>query len=351
MTNRFTLPLIFSIAICCLFSCRTEQIKTEIQLSDIHKILLLDSVSASKSIVKDDIDLFFDKITPIDMMIQMKREYPEGVSRPAILEDYKKFIQTDIANFTKDEADFLAKILSEAYELCQKAEVKYFPEEIRLIKTKGQHYGDDTYYTRENTIVIPQQALKTKNNDVFLQVMLHEISHIVTRLNPTVKSDLFALLGFKKLNESLVIQDSLKQRLLTNPDGTDMNWVTQLTVADGQTVTALPLIYANDFQYKKNQKAFFNNMGFNYFEITQSVDTKSFEVLTIGNKQKSTLNTEGINDIFFKQFNTNYIIHPDEIVADNFALLIQSYKNSKILEVYTEGGRKLIEKMKLRLQK
>ncbi len=347
MNNKifcYTLIILLSFA---LFACRTEQAKTEIQLSDNHKILLLDSLSAAKTIVKDDVEHFFDKITPVDMMIQMGKEFPEKTSRESIIDDYKKFIQADVLSFTKEEADFLAKILMEAFDLCQKADIQYFPEELKLIKTHGKHYGNDTYYTRENVIVIPKQALKKKDSDIFLKVMLHEISHVITRLNPSLKSELFATIGFKKITQPLIFNDSLQQRLLTNPDGIEFNWMTELTVSNGQNVKAIPLIYANESGYKKNKKEFFNYMGFNYFEISASSDGKSMIVQTIGNQQKSTLNTEGINDLFHQKFNTDYIIHPDEIIADNFSILVYAMKNPKSLESYTEGGRKLIEKIKI----
>lgn len=334
------------ILLCLFVACRSEQAKTEIQLSDNTKVLLLDSSSAAKSIVKDDVEGFFEKITSVDMMIQMGKEYPDDVNREDILDDYKKFIQADVLNFTREEADFLAEILSEAYELCQKAEIKYFPGEIKLIKTHGKHYGDDTYYTRENVIVIPKQALKKKDNEVFLKVILHEISHIMTRLNPTLKTDLFSIIGFTKITQPFTMTDSLRQRLLTNPDGIELNWATQLTVFEGQNVMATPLIYANEIRYKKGKKEFFNYMGFNFFEVMPSQDNKSYEVLTIGNQQKSTLNTEGINDLFQQKFNTDYIIHPDEIIADNFSIMVYSIKSPKSLERYTEGGKKLIDKIK-----
>lgn len=346
MNIKLSFYPILLLLLCVFVACRTEQAKTEIQLPDNTKVLLLDSSSAAKTIVKDDVEHFFDKITPVDMIIQMGKEYPDSTSRELILEDYKKFIQEDVLNFTQDETDFLALILSEVYELCQKADIKYFPAEIKLIKTHGKHYGYDTYYTRENVIVIPKQALKKKESDVFLKVLLHEISHIVTRLHPTLKTELFASIGFTKIAQPLVITDSLRQRLLTNPDGIELNWVTQLTISNGQKVTAMPLIYANETRYQKGKKEFFNYMDFNFFEVIPSQDSQSYEVLTIGNQQKSTLNTEGINDLFQQKLNTDYIIHPDEIIADNFSIMVFSMKNPKSLERYTEGGKKLIEKIK-----
>lgn len=345
MSHRyFTLLAIAFIVL--LASCKTEKVKTEIELSEFNKIYILDSLAATKAIIKDDMEYFFTKINPIDMVIQMQNPSVSAASdRDSIVAAYKKYIQADVADFKKDEIDFLAKIMSEAFELCNKAQFKYFPQEIKLIKTHGKHYGDDTYYTRENLIVLPKLALVKKNHDEFLKVMLHEISHIVTRLNPSVKTSLYELIGFTPFKENLVINDSLKQRLLINPDGSELRWATELTTADGKNVKALPLIYATEKDLVKEKSAFFQYLGFNYYEISPSADHKSWAVQTVGTEQKSNLNTDGINEMYRQKFNTDYIIHPDEIVADNFSIWIFGFKNPKSLDAYTEGGKTLLKKI------
>ena len=339
---------IVPIALCLvlLSACRLDKKNTEIQLSEIHKVTLLDSVWATKALVKDDIDKFFDKITPIDMMIQTKQVYPASMSRDSMVSIYKKFIQTDVCDFTPDESVFIAKTMSEAYSLCNKMSGTLFPEDIKLIKTHGKHYGEDTYYTRENLIIIPEQSLKKRDSETFLKVILHEISHIVTRLRPTLKTKLYAIIGFNRMANPLIIKDSLKKRLLSNPDGIELDWVTELTTTNGKNVYAIPLIYANDSTYNPEKPDFFQNMGWNYFEITPSVSSKEIEVVTIGDKQKSTLNTTGLTTLFKDKFNTEYIIHPDEIVADNFSILIYSLKNPQSLDSLSAGGKLLIETMK-----
>ena len=343
-SNLKNIVFLFSIVFVGL-SCRIDKNKSEILLSGINKAFVLDSISAGKAIVKDDIEKFFEKIAPVDMMIQMHRAYPIGSSRDSMVLDYQNFLKTDVLDFTKEETEFVTKALFEAFALCNKVSPKIFPAELKLIKTHGKHYGDETYYTRENLIIIPKDALKKRDYDVFLQVLLHEISHVVTRLNPSVKAQLYATIGFKKLKNTLSISDSLKQRLLLNPDGMDLNWTTQLTAADGKNIFAIPLIYANETTFLKEKPDFFQYLGWNYYEIAASKNGENFDVLTIGNQQKSTLKTQGISEIFKQKYNTDYIIHPDEIVADNFSFLMLTQKNPANLSAYTEGGKILIKTM------
>ena len=341
----FSASLFF--AILFLASCQNENAKsTEILLSGIHKVTLLDSTDAAKAIVRDDLDKFFEHLTPIDAAVQMKKNAPLSMSPDVMLSSYKTYLQTDVTGFTKEEAAFIAKAMTEAFQLVGKVSQRYFPEDIRLIKTKAHHYDAEMYYTRENCIVIPAPMLKQKNYDAFLQTMLHEISHIVTRLNPNVKAQLYALAGFKKIEIPLEMPDALRRRLLTNPDGVDINWAKSMVSATGKEVFALPLIYAKDTLFDAKKPDFGDYLGWNYYELAPSADNKTLIVQTVGARQQSTLDTRGINDMFLKNYNTAYIIHPDEIVADNFALLMLSQKNAAVTKDFTEGGKKLIEKMK-----
>lgn len=336
--------LIFSLIF--LASCRNDTAKsTEILLSGIHKVILLDSAEAAKTIVRDDLDKFFDHLTAIDAAVQMKQNEPLSMSHDLMVTSYKNYLQTNVTNFTKEEAAFVAKAMTEAFQLVSKVSVRYFPDDIRLIKSKAHHYDGERYYTRENCIIIPEPDLKQNNYNAFLQTMLHEISHIVTRLNPNVKGQLYALVGFKKIETPLQMPDSLRRRLLTNPDGVDINWANTLTSATSKTVFTLPLMYAKDTVFDPKKPDFSDYLGWNYYELAPSADNKTLVVQTIGNWQQSTLDTRGINTMFLKNYNTAYIIHPDEIVADNFALLMLSQKKPAILSDCTEGGKILLTKM------
>lgn len=337
--------LIFALLL--LASCQNENAKsTEILLSGIHKVTLLDSIDAAKAIVRDDLDKFFEHLTPIDAAVQMKKNDPLSMSPDLMVSNYKNYLQTDVTGFTKEEATLIAKAMTEAFQLVGKVSQRYFPDDIRLIKTKAHHYDAEMYYTRENCIVIPAPMLKQKNYDAFLQTMLHEISHIITRLNPNVKAQLYALAGFKKIEIPLEMPDALRRRLLTNPDGVDLNWAKSMVSATGKEVFALPLIYAKDTLFDVKKPDFGDYLGWNYYELMPSADNKTLIVQTVGERQQSTLDTRGINDMFLKNYNTAYIIHPDEIVADNFAFLMLSQKNAAITKDFTEGGKTLIEKIK-----
>jgi hypothetical protein len=331
------------------FSCKqkTPSNTHQIQLSGIHKALILNKEQASKAIIEDGIDSFFQKVNKLDMMLQMQQNYPLSTNRDILLNDYKTYIQNDLDDFTLKESEFLIKVIQEAFQLCSKVAYKQFPVEIKMIKTKGKHFGDGVYYTRENSIIIPQNVLIGLNHEDMLHVILHELSHIITRMHPDLKTQLYSLIGFKKLANPLIINDFLKERILTNPDGVDRNWATNLTDENGKNIYALPILYTRDSVLNKNKSEYMQYMNWNFFELTPSVDGSKLEVATRDAQLQSTLNTKGITELFKKQYNTAYIIHPDEIIADNFMYMIYTQKDSTEFKGFTEGGQLLLNKMKI----
>jgi hypothetical protein len=322
----------------------------EIQLSETVKVLLLDSLSASNAIVRDDIEKFFETITPIDAAIQMQQNFDEKTTRDVAISAYKFFLKGDVSNFSKSETERLALTFTKAFKLCNSISPKIFPEEIKLVKSKGKPYGGDTYYTRENIIVVPEKALNDMIDEAFLKVILHEIAHIITRLNPNLKLKLYSAIGFNKIDAELVLPDSLEKRRLTNPDGINLKWATTLTVADNKKIFAVPLMYSKTAYFNPQSPELFEHMGWNFFEISVDKSGKKFEILTKGEKFQSTLDTRGINKLFLNNFNTDYIIHPDEIIADNFSILaLQENMNTKVQQL-TPNGLTLLTNLKSVLQ-
>ena len=333
-----------------LFSCKAKQTLKDvkaadlIQLSSSQKVVFLDSTTAAKIILEDDIDHFFEKITIVDMAIQTKKAYPETISRKEVLKDYKAYLQKDVSYFTKQEKDFVSDVFREAYELSKQISPAIFPPEIQLIKTNGTHYGNSVYYTRENCIIIPQDVLTKPNHNNFLDVMLHEVFHIYSRYHPEKRAALYALIGFEDIGDTndLVISEKLAKRILLNPDGIDFAQKIDLNIKNGQTISAIPIVSSNQDNFTPYQPSFFNYLDFQLYQIEQ-MDNGNYEVITKSDGS-SSLNLTDLPD-FFRQIrdNTQYIIHPDEILADNFQILVISKKKPTILDKLSKSGKTLIE--------
>ena len=336
------MKLLLFLSILFLFACRTSPAnKNTLQLSqDVH-IELLDSTAASQAIIKDEVNSFFKKISKVDMGIQVKQVFTDSISRNDILPIYKNYLQQDVANFTDEEIIFIKKIMKQVFRLYNKLSPSLFPKEIKLIKTKEMHYGEGVYYTRENCVIIPYGELEILDEESFLEVMIHEVAHIVTRYNPELKQQLYKEIGFHPIKEKLEIPDSLAAILLLNPDGINCDYYISI-IENGDTIQAVPLIRANS-NYQKEKIFFFDYLKFDLFELENTATGKTIKTK---NATNSTIDYQVLPH-FFQQItnNTDYIIHPDEIIADHFIFLALDGEEENGFGRFDEDGRVLLLRM------
>lgn len=342
--NIQSLFFLFSLLL-LITSCKTKQEAAKVDLSPKHKIVFLDSVAASRAIIQDEAEGFFEKIRPLEMQIQMEstRGYDD---RTTLLADYKSFLQQDVADFTDGEKAYVSEVMQEAFAMMQKVNPALFPEQIRLVKTKANHYGQSVYYTREDMIVIPYDVLARPVRSMFLHVMLHEISHIYTRYNKEKRLALYELIGFTPLGVRPILPEPLQRRLLFNPDGVNFNYYMELTTPDGREIKAMPLLVSAYNEFSSTRAAFFDYIKFDMYELQYEANN-SYTVVT-DEEGFSTLSLDNLPD-FFRQIkdNTGYIIHPDEIIADNFTYVIEAAQKDYDFKKYSKEGQILLEQIRM----
>ncbi|NUO00792.1 MAG: hypothetical protein HUU01_09260 [Saprospiraceae bacterium] len=287
------------------------------------ELLFLDSLQAAKEIVKDDAEHFFEAISMLDMKIQLKFIAQRQHQRETLLQEYRFYLQDDVRAFTEPEQVLLREVLGEAFRLCLNLSPALLPDTLRLIKTPGKHYGASVFYTRERSIIIPQSDLLEPDRSELLRVMLHELFHIYSRYHPKQRQDLYELIGFRPLpggRAALRFPANLEELLLTNPDGINVAYAIRLPHPTRSEIQAIPLIRSRYPAFNPAIREFFPYLQFDLYPIRQKSDG-TFVVLSRSDGS-STLSEEEKQG-FYEQIgdNTDYIIHPDEILADNFALL------------------------------
>jgi hypothetical protein len=288
----------------------------------------------------DTKDHFFERVTLTEMEIQMKTE-KHYTNREECVKDYIAFMKNDVEHFTEEEISKITPVMNEINEMLEKVNPALIHQDIILIKTKANHYGSSVYYTRENKIIIPNNEIRNFNATAFKEVMLHELFHILSRYNPELRDKLYQLIGFSPVNGPIIYPESLGKRKLLNPDGTT-DYLIKLKNKDGENIIAYPLITANEDHYTKSKKAFFNYLDFHLYQLIPGED--NVYSIKLNEDQSTTIPFEKIPSFFASiKDNTNYIIHPDEIMADNFIYTITYLADKKELKKFSEEGKKLIE--------
>lgn len=199
------------------------------------------------------------------------------------------------------------------------------PERIFLIKTTGNEEGHAAY-TRGQSIFLPQKYVDYDSNRLE-QTLIHELFHVYSRANREKRDQLYRIIGFSRC-PPLQYPNELRDLKITNPDTTDDHYIT--VRHQGKTIPVIPVLYANRPYDAAGGLDFFAYMSFGLLavKISKNDCTALF--------RNGTLFRNGItlippNPSYLEQIgqNTNYIINPEEILADNFVLLVNQEQKVK----------------------
>jgi len=325
------------------FSCTAQIPVKEIRFPNGKICLLLDSVAAGEAITFDQRDGYFEKVNISEMSIQMHKPLREGQTHESLLPEYIQFLKTDVEGFSYEDSKFIEGVMEKVFRTVHGVSPDLFPDTLKLIKTKGRHYGDGVWYTRENCIIIPADELGQRKTNPFTTTMYHELFHVWSRLNPAKSARTYQLIGFEGIGyENLILPPGLAAQAMYNPDGVDFAQKIALAQADSSTIYAVPIIYANNLGWTEVQNTFFAYVEFSLFQIEKQPNGK-WMVRVKEDGFSSTLNMQDQKD-FFRQIkdNTGYIIHPDEVLADNFAFIMQEKNGQKVSLKFSVEGKKLL---------
>jgi hypothetical protein len=212
------------------------------------------------------------------------------------------------------------------------------PPKIWLIKTTGQEEGD-ACYTRANAIILPEREVRSAGPGLE-GIILHELFHVLSRHNPKMREQLYHIIGFRRVNE-IELPPALKDRKITNPDGVQNGW--SITVTNqNKELPAVPILYASTEHYDVQKGGeFFNYLVFKLLVIES--EQGRFRPKMVGKEPELLDPSEagGFRDQIGQ--NTGYIIHPDEILADNFEQLMRGTTNQRTPRI-TEEMKKVFDR-------
>jgi len=307
-----------------------------------HFVIDFPTLERSQIIISsDDKEHFFSRINDLDMSIQMQNN-PDVATTKNYLEVYKKFLQAEVLSPSKSDIDKVKNSFDTIAAYLDKLEIKLDIDSIHIIKITGAAYGAEAFYTRENCILIPA-AQFSMSDEGFRNVMLHELFHIISRYDEKVKTESYALIGFQKIKTFQIQDKNLKERVLLNPDGLSNDYAISLSDPTGKTMEAVPIIYSKQNRYQQFVPDFFNYIQFDLFGLEKNdigvpyVKGQSEDIEPIDQPYYSDFFTQ-ISD------NTQYIIHPDEIMADNFMIMINTHISDNF-EGFSADGKAILDKL------
>jgi len=326
--NHNMAPLPFVLLICVL---TIQFASAQINLGS-NTTLTFATVAEGRQVLTNRDD-FIRALSPFDRAARVKTD--KEVSETEFL----IFVGQHNLEWNEAERQKVADALKPLKEKL-KALALPFPKTIQLIKTSGLE-DSNSPYTRANAVILPHDTI-AKPVDKFRKIFVHELFHVLSRANPELKERLYAAIGFVKCAEA-EFPAELKARNFTNPDAPANNHCILLKTG-GKEVWAIPILYSRTEKYDtSSDKGFFSYFQFRLLVADRtSPDGKP----SFSGPDQRLIGLEETTG-FFEQIgkNTQYIIHPEEILADNFALWIMGSTNApspavleKVAEILKSGN-------------
>lgn len=307
----------------------------------------LSKEEGAKYLVEGEINGYYDHLSVCHMALQTKSNqlFP---SRERALEAYKRMTTAQTLDFTSSDRQFLSEVFDSVKTLLDAVNPDLMLPHIKLIKVNEAHYGKTVYYTRGEAIIVPEDIFETPNMDMQVKVMLHEVFHILSRYEEELRDDLYEMIGFFPHGYELVLDEPIQKRLMVNPDGVSMDYAIRLKPdGGGEQVEAIPLIRSTHLEYTETLPNFFDYVSFDLYHIEAE---KEIGYVRANEDGSSKMDKAYFPD-FFRQIkdNTQYIIHPDEILADNFMHAIKA-ENAGDFKGFSEEGQVLLKQVLERLK-
>jgi hypothetical protein len=264
-------------------------------------------------------DVYIKNLSPFERAAKIKK------AGPVSTEQYVEFIQNQTLEWKNADKKKLRQVIAVAKPKLAKF-ANHLPQRIRLIKTTGNDEGAAPY-TRGVSIILPERTIRQSVKSLE-RLFYHELFHVVSRSNPKLRDELYKIIGYEKCDE-VSLPDDMMPRRISNPDAPVIEHCIRVS-KDGESRWCAPVLFSrtpkND---PKTGGSFFRYLQFRLMAI----DRKTSKAIMKDGKP-ILWNPDAVKG-FFEQIgrNTNYVIHPEETLANNFIHLMtgkQDLKNPEI---------------------
>lgn len=269
-------------------------------------------------------DDFVVRLSPFDRAARVETD--KDISE----EEYFRFVSGNVLAWTPQDKAVVESAWS-ALEPKLEQMALPLPQKIVLIKTTGREEGG-AEYTRANAIILPEPALGAPERGSLAGTLAHELFHVLSRANPALRDKLYAAIGFQPCGE-IPFPAELASRKITNPDAPKNDHCIRVQTSQG-AVWAVPILFSKTPRYDAAKGGpFFDYLEFKLL-VVQRTGSSATAGATYDVAHPVLLDVNQVSG-FYEQVghNTDYIIHPEEILADNFKLLLLGRTNVPSPEV------------------
>lgn len=268
-------------------------------------ILRLASCAEARAVLAAEDD-FTRTLGSFDRSFRLRTTEP--VSDAAL----RAFLGEQALDFTADEATVWEEAIT-TVAIGAQGLAHLFPPEVLVVKSTGREERDHAY-TRANAIVLPAARVRSLRGEYAFRLLAHELFHVASRASPALRDATYALLGFTRM-ASITPPPELDARRLTNPDAHTLEHSVRLGERSFVPLLTCPLPLADVLE----QPSVLGVMR----PTLLAVDPEAGAVLRDGEGSLLVVDAAGAEWTTRLARNTTYIIHPEEVLADNLSLVVR----------------------------
>ena len=272
--------------------------------------LLFASLEEGREILRTR-DGFIRRLSPFDRSARLKTDREVSES------EFLNFVAGKVIEW--DSAD--RKRVEQAFDRIRPALGEYslnWPESVHFVHTTGEEEGGAAY-TRGKAVILPRTRLD-QSPEKLARLVAHELFHVLSRHDREIRDRLYRVIGFERCPE-VQLPAPFARRRITNPDA-PVNTHRIRVQLDGRQFWAVPVLYSRSERYDPLQEGSF----FKYLQFRLLLEEVEAGPAIPAAPSDSAPRLVEVREVsgFFEQIgrNSSYIIHPEEILAVNFALIV-----------------------------
>jgi hypothetical protein len=258
------------------------------------------------------VDDFVRQMGPLERQLRL------GAKEPVPQEVYLEFVRQQAEDWLPEEVELLTTVIVGLRP--KLADLRdLWPARLVLVKSTGRE-ENQAPHCRGDAIVLPARSLQ-QPPAALERLMLHELFHILSRQSPSRRTKLYKIVGFRTA-PPLTLPVAWQPRRITNPDAPTINCVIRLQ-HEQQTLDLAPVLLTKQAAYDNiADKSLFGELMFRLMPVQLDPDQQRWVPAMVA-EQNRLWEAEQLPEYAAKiGRNTGYIIHPEEILADNFVHLV-----------------------------
>lgn len=228
----------------------------------------------------------------------------------------RAFLGEQALDFAADEAETWERAIADVARGAR-GMGPLLPDEILVAKTSGREERN-LAYTRGNAIVLPAQRVERLRGARAIYLLAHELFHVASRTSAALRDATYALLGFTPI-APIAPPLELDTRRMTNPDAFVLGHYIRLTSTTGERAVIPLLACPVPLAEAIGRDSVLETVRVALLEI----DPTTGAVVRDAGGAPITLEADATDWSRRLGRNTRYTIHPEEVLADNLALLVR----------------------------